>query len=153
MEGSTADKIDLLRADTFQPVSAQPQSFSEYLSKPHRSDDTRRSDNESMSLLDEEVWDWPVLLTRVLCFALLFAFIVFTIIGSTLTLFYMVIAAGILLILIIVLIGTFVDITSRLPSWVPTCCLRKKERNSFAEEKDDGIKKNDLRRLAFGFFK
>ena len=51
MEGNTVDKIDLLRADTFQPVSAQPQSFSEYLSKPHTSDDTRRSDNEVMCIL------------------------------------------------------------------------------------------------------
>ena len=65
--------------------------------------------------------------------------------GSTLTLFYMVVAAGILLILIIILIGTFVDITSRLPSWVPTCCLRKKDRSNSLS--GDGIKKNDLQRL------
>ena len=80
------DSADLLRSDSFQgfkPPSARGDGFygSDNSFDQDRVDDSSRASTSS-SVWDEEHWDWPVLLTRILCFILLFAFLVFLVIGK-----------------------------------------------------------------------
>ena len=64
-----------------------------------------RDDDE---IMDEEVWNWPVLMTRVFCFFLLFL-IILCVILEVITPKFLVLAAIICGFLVLVVIATYID--------------------------------------------
>jgi hypothetical protein len=74
-------------------------------------------------ILDEETWNWPALTARVFAFFLLFAIIV-SIALQTISKRFLILAALICILLVIVIIGTYVDIKSMFLALI---CPRKQE--------------------------
>jgi hypothetical protein len=105
---------DLERIDSFQGWLPHPTlphiphmpQMPHVLTRHHNSQD----DSEELSILDEETWDWPVLLTRVFCFFLLLCTIVLLGLGG-LDIKYFILSSLTFALLLIILIGTYVDIT------------------------------------------
>jgi hypothetical protein len=105
---------NLSRSDTFQGWDVH--------------NEQRMTTDPDDSIMDEETWDWPVLLTRVFCLFLVFIILVLLSLGE-IDYRLMVLAAIVFVLLLLIIIGTFVDITWMLPRCVPTWCLKSKPRN------------------------
>ena len=85
---------------------ARATTFSNWDSSMNSSNYNRFDDD---SVFDVETWNWPVLLTRVLCFFLLFVMIVLFGLGSINTKFD-ILASFVFIILSIILINTYIDL-------------------------------------------
>lgn len=73
-------------------------------------------------IMDEEHWNWPVLLTRIFCFFLLFLIIICVIL-EVITPRFLVLAAIICGFLILVVVGTYVDPRK----WWSIICRRQQD--------------------------
>ena len=100
------DKAELARADTFSAW---------IIPKRKTINDEYRETNDDGELIDEEYWDWPVLLTRIFCFILAFCVLLLLCLAE-LNIHLAILASFVFAFLLLILFATYVDITWMLVS-------------------------------------
>ena len=94
-------------SSTHAEALARANTFSNWVSSVDSPNYNRYEDD--YSVIDVETWNWPVLLTRVFCFFLLFLMIVLFGLGAINTNFD-ILATFVFIILSIILINTYIDL-------------------------------------------
>lgn len=86
---------------------------------------TPQNSGATEDVIDEETWNWPVLMTRVFCFFLLFIIMVMFGLGA-LDSKFLVVGAIIFVLLSIILINTYVNLVPLARKYICCCCYRVK---------------------------
>ena len=132
----------LAREDTFGGGLARADTFAGGWAEKYVT--RKESETSDEGVLDEETWDWGVLMTRVFCFFLGFVIVVLLCLGG-IDVRLMILAGFVFALLVIIIIGTFIDIQWLVPDWCPgKDFLRCFCRTSNKQSNSNSISENTL---------